>query len=48
MGGRRSGWDKRVGTGVEPPPSAVRRYGKYIFAAAAAAVLTLIGLTLLE
>jgi len=49
MGGRTSdGWEKRVGTGVGPPPSLVDRYGKHGLILILTAVVVLIGLTILS
>ena len=49
MAGQRTsnGWEKRVGTGVGPPPSLWDRYGHYGLILALVAAIVLTGLTIL-
>jgi len=48
MGQRRSGgWQKRIGTGVGPPPSFLERHWVYGLALALTVALVLLGLKIL-
>ena len=44
---RSDGWEKRVGTGIGPPPSLWERYGTYGLILALTTAFVLIGLTIL-